>query len=147
MSLFNQIQKDMYAAMKSGEKEKVRALRGALSSLKDRRIAAGENLKEGEEIKVLQTLVRQHKESLESYSKAGRSDLVEKEEAEIQILETYLPSMLSPDEVRALVQEVINETGAAGMSDIGKVMPQVMKRAAGRADGKLAQGLVRELLG
>ncbi len=147
MSLFEQIQKDMHAALKSGDKEKVRALRGALSSLKDRRIATGADLSEPEEVKVLQTLVRQHKESLESYSGAGRTDLVAIETAEIELLESYLPQMLSADEVKALVEEVIAETGASGMGAIGKVMPQVMRRAAGRADGKLAQALVRELLG
>ncbi|MFH1851048.1 MAG: GatB/YqeY domain-containing protein [Candidatus Neomarinimicrobiota bacterium] len=146
MSLFDTIQQDMYVAMKAGEKARVATLRVALAGLKDKRIAARGDISAADEIKVLQTLVRQHHESLESYRAGGRPDLVALEEAELAVLTAYLPSMLSEAEVRSLVTDAIAETGAAGMSDLGKVMPLVMQRAAGRADGKLAQALVRELL-
>ncbi|MCK5330833.1 MAG: GatB/YqeY domain-containing protein, partial [Candidatus Marinimicrobia bacterium] len=99
-----------------------------------------------DELKVIRSLVKQHKESIEAYTGGGRQDLVDLEQAAREHLETYLPRMLSEKEVRALVTEVITETGATGMSEIGKVMPQVMQRSAGLADGKLAQAIVLELL-
>ncbi len=136
----------MYAAMKAGEKLRVAALRVALARLKDKRIATGADLNEKEAVGVIRTLVKQHRESLESYVAADRQDLVEKEQAALAILEPYLPQMLSEPKVRSLIAEIITETGAAGMADMGKVMPLVMQRAAGRADGKLAQVIVRELL-
>ncbi len=147
MSLFERLQKDMYAAMKSGEKQRTTTLRMALSRLKDKRIERREDLSEQEEVKIIQSLVRQQKESLTAFKAGNRADLMEKTQAELDILVPYLPQMMSENELRALVEEVIAETGASGMSDIGKVMPQVMQRSAGRADGKLAQNIVREKLG
>jgi uncharacterized protein YqeY len=147
MSLSNQIQKDMYAAMKAGEKDKVVALRSILSKLKDRQIANRQPLKAEEEIKVLQTLVKQRKESIQMFRQGGREDLARAEEAEVNLLSAYLPKGLDEEEIRSIVKKVIEETGAKSMSDIGKVMPEVMKRGQGRIDGKLAQKLVRELLG
>ncbi len=137
----------MYAAMKSGEKEKAVTLRSALSKLKDKKIEKREELSNQEEIQVLKTMVKQRNESMEMYEKAGRDDLMEKEKAEKKILEGYLPQMMSVDELGILLDKIISETGASSMSDIGKVMPELMKRSAGRADGKLAQALVREKLG
>lgn len=147
MSLFDTLKKDMYAAMKSGEKEKAVTLRSALSKLKDKKIEKREELSNQEEIQVLKTMVKQRNESMEMYEKAGRDDLMEKEKAEKKILEGYLPQMMSVDELGILLDKIISETGASSMSDIGKVMPELMKRSAGRADGKLAQALVREKLG
>jgi len=89
-------------------------------------------------------MVKQRNESMEMYEKAGRDDLMEKEKAEKKILEGYLPQMMSVDELGILLDKIISETGASSMSDIGKVMPELMKRSAGRADGKRAQALVRE---
>ena len=146
MSLSEVIQRDMYAAMKAGEKARVAALRSALARLKDKRIAISSDLTESDELKVIRSLVKQHKESIEAYTGGGRQDLVDLEQAAREHLETYLPRMLSEKEVRALVTEVIADTGATGMSEIGKVMPQVMQRSAGLADGKLAQAIVLELL-
>jgi len=147
MSLFDTLKKDMYAAMKSSEKEKAVTLRSALSKLKDKKIEKREELSNQEEIQVLKTMVKQRNESMEMYEKAGRDDLMEKEKAEKKILEGYLPQMMSVDELGILLDKIISETGASSMSDIGKVMPELMKRSAGRADGKLAQALVREKLG
>jgi len=147
MSLFDTLKKNMYAAMKSGEKEKAVTLRSALSKLKDKKIEKREELSNQEEIQVLKTMVKQRNESMEMYEKAGRDDLMEKEKAEKKILEGYLPQMMSVDELGILLDKIISETGASSMSDIGKVMPELMKRSAGRADGKLAQALVREKLG
>ncbi len=147
MSLSEQIQKDMYAAMKNGEKDKTVTLRSALSKLKDKRIDKQDDLSEQEELQVIKTMVKQRYESIEMYEKGGRDDLVAKEKTELEILETFLPQMMGAEELGALINDVIAETGATSMSDIGKIMPEVMKRSAGRTDGKLAQSLVRDKLG
>jgi hypothetical protein len=147
MSLSEQIQKDMYAAMKNGEKDKTVTLRSALSKLKDKRIDKQDDLSEQEELQVIKTMVKQRYESIEMYEKGGRDDLVAKEKTELEILKTFLPQMMGAEELGALINAVIAETGATSMSDIGKIMPEVMKRSAGRADGKLAQSLVRDKLG
>jgi uncharacterized protein YqeY len=147
MSLSEQIQKDMYAAMKNGEKDKTVTLRSALSKLKDKRIDKQDDLSEQEELQVIKTMVKQRYESIEMYEKGGRDDLVAKEKTELEILETFLPQMMGAEELGTLINAVIAETGATSMSDIGKIMPEVMKRSAGRADGKLAQSLVRDKFG
>ena len=147
MSLSEQIQKDMYAAMKNGEKDKTVTLRSALSKLKDKKIDKQDDLSEQEELQVIKTMVKQRYESIEMYEKGGRDDLVAKEKTELEILETFLPQMMGAEELGALINAVIAETGATSMSDIGKIMPEVMKRSAGRADGKLAQSLVRDKFG
>ena len=147
MSLSEQIQKDMYAAMKNGEKDKTVTLLSELSKLKDKRIDKQDDLSEQEELQVIKTMVKQRYESIEMYEKGGRDDLVAKEKTELEILETFLPQMMGAEELGALINDVIAETGATSMSDIGKIMPEVMKRSAGRVDGKLAQSLVRDKLG
>ena len=146
MSLLDMIQSDMYAAMKSGDKHKTGTLRVALSTLKDKKIEKREDLTEVEAIKIIQNLVKQRKEAAEIYKENGRNDLMENEKAELEILNAYLPKMMSEDDLRVLVKKVVEETGASGLSDIGKVMPEVMKQSAGKADGKMAQSIVRELL-
>ena len=147
MSLSEQIQIDMYTAMKNGEKDKTVTLRSALSKLKDKRIDKQDDLSEQEELQVIKTMVKQRYESIEMYEKGGRDDLVAKEKTELEILETFLPQMMGAEELGTLINAVIAETGDTSMSDIGKIMPEVMKRSAGRADGKLAQSLVRDKLG
>ena len=146
MSLSEQMQKDMYAAMKNGEKEKATTLRGAYSKLKDKRIDKREDLSEQEEIQVIKTLVKQRNEAIEMYTRANRDDLASKEQSEREVLETYLPQMMNEDELKKLINDVIVETDAVAMSDFGNVMPVVMQRSAGKADGKLVQSLVREKL-
>ena len=146
MSLFDTIQSDMYAAMKSGDKHKTGTLRVALSKLKDKKIEKREDLSDVEALKIIQNLVKQRKEAADIYKENGRNDLMENENAELEILNVYLPKMMSEDDLRVLVKKVVEETGASGLSDIGKVMPEVMKQSAGKADGKMAQSIVRELL-
>ncbi len=147
MSLFERIQNDMYAAMKAGEKEKSNTLRTTLAKLKDKRIEKREDLSEAETIKVLQTLVKQGKESVELFEKGGRPELAASENGEIDILNSYLPQMISEDNIRNIVQTVVDEVGAVSMADLGKVMPKVMERGEGLIDGKTAQQFVREILG
>ena len=136
----------MYAAMKSGDKHKTGTLRVALSTLKDNKIEKREDLTDVEAIKIIQNLVKQRKEAADIYKENGRNDLMENENAELEILNAYLPQMMSEDDLRILVQKVVDDTGASSLSDIGKVMPEVMKQSAGKADGKMAQSIVRELL-
>ena len=146
MSLFDQIQTDMYAAMKAGEKEKSGTLRITLAKLKDKQIEKKDDLSEEEEVKILQTLVKQRKESIQLYEKGDREDLVNAEKNEMKILNGYLPKMMSEDDIRSIVQTVVKEVGATSMADMGRVMPEVIKRGKGLIDGKTAQNFVRESL-
>ena len=146
MKLFEKIQADMYQAMKNKETAVANTLRGMVAKLKDKKIEKREELTAAEELKVLQTLAKQRKESIKSFQDGGRSDLVEQEEQELQIIERYLPQMLTDDEIKNIVKDSIAESGAQALADIGKVMPLVMKKGAGRIDGKKAQLFLRELL-
>ena len=146
MTHFEKVQVDMYAAMKSGEKEKANTLRNVLSKLKDKQIEKRETLSIEEEIKILQALVKQRKESIDLYEKGGRSELVAIEEQEMNIINSYLPKMMSDESIKDIVKNVIEVSGANSISDIGKVMPEVMKRGKGLIDGKTAQKFVSEML-
>ena len=146
MPLVDKIQKDMYKAMKEKEKERINALRNIIGKLKYKYIDKGDKLTEQEEIKVIQSLAKQRRESIELYKQGGRNDLVETETKELSIIEEYLPQAMSEEEVRRLVRKTVKETGAESMSDLGKVMPLVMKKGAGKVDGKIAQEILKELL-
>ena len=146
MSFIESIKTDMYSAMKSGDKEKAGTLRTLLSKLKDRQINTRQELTDNDCINVIKTLVKQRKEAAKMYEDAKRPKLAEKEKIELEILETYLPKMMTEQETRTLIENVINETGAEGISDIGKVMPIVMQRGEGKVDGKNANIILRELL-
>ena len=146
MSLFDTIKTDMYKAMKSGDKSRSTALRSALSKIKDKQIEKRDNLNDEEIIKVLKTLVKQRKESISLYKKANRNELADEEENEKKIYEEYLPIMLSDEEVEIIVKDAISDVNAQSMKDIGKVMPEIMKKGKGLIDGKLAQQIVQKLL-
>ena len=146
MTHFEKIQEDMYTAMKSGEKEKANTLRNVISKLKDRQIEKRKALSSEEEIKILQTLVKQRKESIDLYEKGGRSELVAIERKEMDIINSYLPKMMSEDAIKDIVKNVIDSTGASSMSEMGKVMPEIMRQGKGLIDGKTAQKFVSEML-
>ena len=146
MKLLEKIINEMYLSMKSGDKIKANALRTLVSKLKDQQIKLRKDISDEEALKVIKTLVKQRKESAQIFLNAGREELAEKENLEISILEKYLPKMISDDEIRALVEGVVKEIGAKDLSDIGKVMPLVMKRGKGKVDGKLANDILKELL-
>jgi len=146
MSLMDKVQQDMYIAMKSGNQIKTSTLRTLLSKLKDKKIDNEGNLTDSDSIKVIQKLVKQRKESADIYRNADREELAIKEEAELFELETYLPEMISENDIRQLIQDVIQETGAKNMADFGKIMASVMQHGAGKVDGKKANKIVRELL-
>ena len=146
MTHFEKVQADMYTAMKSGEKERANTLRNVLSKLKDKQIEKREALSNEEEIKILQTLVKQRKESIELYEKGKRNELVAIERHEMEIINSYLPKMMSDDSIKNIVKSVIESSGANSMADMGKVMPEVMKQGKGLIDGKTAQKFVSEML-
>jgi len=146
MTHYEKVQADMYTAMKSGEKERANTLRNVLSKLKDKQIEKRETLSNEEEIKILQTLVKQRKESIDLYEKGGRNELVAIESQEMEIINSYLPKMMSDDSIKNIVKSVIESSGANSMADMGKVMPEVMKQGKGLIDGKTAQKFVSEML-
>ena len=146
MTHYEKVQADMYTAMKSGDKEKANTLRNVLSKLKDKQIEKKEALSNEEEIKILQTLVKQRKESIKLYEKGGRNELVVIEKQEMEIINSYLPKMMSDDSIKNIVKSVIESSGANSMADMGKVMPEVMKQGKGLIDGKTAQKFVSEML-
>ena len=137
----------MYNAMKSGNKESANTLRTTLAKLKDKVIEKRQDLSKEEEVKILQTLVKQRKESIELYEKGGRNELAEAEQKELEIINNYLPKMMDESDIKSIVKTVIDEVGATSMADMGKIMPEVMKRGKGLIDGKSAQKFVQELIG
>ena len=147
MSLFQKIQTDMYEAMKLGDKNTSTTLRTALAKLKNKKIDKQDDLSINDEIKVLQILVKQRKESIELYQKGDRPELVEIETKEMEILNNYLPKMMDENEIKNIVKTVIDDIGATSMADMGKIMPEVMKRGNGLIDGKSAQKFVNEIIG
>ena len=146
MYYYNLIQNDMYSAMKSGDKEKTATLRTILSILKSKQIDKQNELSKEDELKELKTFAKQRKEAMAMYQNGGRDDLVKNEKNELGVVESYLPKMMDDESVKQMVRQIITETGASKFSDIGKVMPQVMKAGKGLIDGKTAQKIVRELL-
>ena len=144
--MLHQIEIDLKDALKNQDKAKVGVLRILISKCKNKSIATGKPLEDSEVMKVLQTAAKQHKESIKLYKQGERSDLVDQETAELNIVEAYLPSMMTEDEIKSIVLSVIEATGASSMADFGKVMPQVMKKGAGKIDGGVAQNLLKELL-
>lgn len=136
----------MYQAMKTKNTVKSKTLRVALAKLKDKKIAKRDDLSESEELKVLQSITKQHKESITMFKNGGRDDLVEQETSELHIIEQYLPKMMTDNEITNIVKISVAETGAQSLSDLGKVMPIIMQKGAGKIDGKKAQLFLRELL-
>lgn len=146
MSLNDRLTADMKVAMKNKEKNKLSVIRMVKSSLQNESIKVGHELTEEEELTVLTREVKQRKDSLLEFEKAGRSDLVQNLDEELSILSVYLPKQLSEEEVDQIVQEVISETGASSKKDMGKVMGALMPRVKGKADGGLVNRLVQKNL-
>lgn len=149
MSVSEQIQKDLVAAMKARQSLEVSVLRLMKSALKNKEIELGKELSPEEELAVVGTLVKQRTESIESYEKAGRTDLAEKEGRERELMRAYLPEEVSPEEIASVVTDVIAELGAASQKDIGPVMKESLARlkATGKTvDGKTVNAAVRAKL-
>lgn len=147
MSLREDISKQIPAAMKAGEKEKLSTLRMLLSAVKYKEVDAKRQLTDEEVQQVVGTLIRQRQDSIEQYVKGNRPELAEKEQAEIDILKAYLPAQLGADELRELIKKLAQEVGASGQKDMGKLMKAVMPHVKGKADGKLVNDIVKEVLG
>lgn len=145
-SMEDRLKADMIAAMKAKDKERLAVLRMLIAKLKDAAINKRDVLSAEEELRLIATYAKQREEGLVEAEKAGRADLAEKERFELALVRTYLPQPLSDEELGALVDEVIAETGAASMKDMGGVMKQVLARAAGRADGGKVSALVKSKL-
>lgn len=147
MAIVDQIQTDMVAAMKAKESERLGALRMIKTALKNEEINQGKALEDDAAIKVLTKLSKQRKESIEQFEKGGRTDLADKERAELKVLDGYLPSAASEDEMKAAVALAIAKTGASSPKEMGLVMKEVQAAFAGRpVDGKALSALVRSAL-
>ena len=146
MSLKEQLSADLKDAMRQRDERRRDVLRFTLASLHNAEIAARHELDGDEALAVLSREAKRRQESIDEFRKAGRQDLVDKEEAELAILSPYLPQQLSRDEIAQAAREVVQQTGASGPKDFGKVMSALMQQLRGRADGREANEVVRELL-
>jgi uncharacterized protein YqeY len=144
--MLDQLQEELKIAMKAGEKAKMMGLRNIIGKIKAAQIDKGETLTYEESLKILKTATKQLKESLDQYRKGGRDDLAEKEAFELTLLEKYLPEQLSEEQIRQTVKNIVKNTGAGSMQDMGKVMGATMQELAGSADGKIVQKIVQEEL-
>lgn len=148
MTIQERIQKELTEAMKARDSLKADVLRGIKTAVKLKEVEKIKALSESEVLQILQTLVKQRKDSIEQFTKGGRSDLVTREEAELRILEGYLPTPVGEEELSTVISEVISELSANTGKDIGRVMKTVMTRFAGKnVDGKKVNEIVRARLG
>jgi uncharacterized protein len=148
MSLEQKVMADLKTAMLARDEKSLRSLRAikaALINLKTSEGFSGE-VKEDDEIKLLQKLVKQRKESLDIYEKQNRNDLAKKEREEIEVIEKFLPKQLSAEELKEVIVSIIKDTGATSQADMGKVMGMANKQLAGKADGKAIAAIVKEIL-
>jgi len=148
MSLEQKIMGDLKTAMLAKDEKGLRSLRAIKAAILLAKTSEGSDgeLNEDDEIKLLQKLVKQRKDSLEIFQQQNRTDLAQKEQEEIEIIEKFLPKQLSADELKSEVAAVISEVGATSPADMGKVMGAATKKLAGKADGKTISALVKEML-
>ena len=147
MLLAEKIQNDIKSAMKSGQKDTVRALRMLHAGIKNKQIEQGGAVTDDDVIRLVQSSIKQRKDSATQYTDAGRDDLAAQELSEIEVFSVYLPEQLSEAELSALVDDAVATVGATSMKDMGAVMKQVMAACAGRAEGAAINALVRARLG
>jgi len=147
MELQKKLLDDMNHALKSGDKLILETIRMLRAQIKNESISKGVELTDDDVIVVLSREAKRRKESIEMYQQGGREDLVRNETRELEIISSYLPVSLTTEELTGIVEEAIQETGAAGLNDMGKVMGFVMPKVRGRADGKTVQEMVKKMLG
>ena len=148
MSMNDRVGADIAAAMKARDASRLSALRMLKAAVMNKGVEKGRDLDDAEVLQVIASLVKQRRDSIEQFSTAGRTDLVEKETAELNVLQAYLPAAATAEEINAAVAEAIAETGATSPKDMGKVMKAVMPKLAGKnADGKAVNEAVRRTLG
>ena len=148
MNLLDRLTEDMKAAMKAGDQVRLSVIRQLRSQIKNAQLEAGKDheLTDDDVLRVIANAAKKAREAIELYKQGGRQDLVEKESAELAIIQEYLPEQLSEDEIAKIVDAVIAEVEATSMKDMGRVMGKVMQQVRGKADGKLVQQLVRSKL-
>jgi uncharacterized protein YqeY len=147
MTLKERITEDMKTAMRSGEKDRLAVIRLLQAAIKQREVDERITLDDAQITSVLEKMIKQRKESVVAFEKGGRADLVAKENAEIAVLQPYLPAQLSDAELDALIAEAISSTGAASIKDMGKVMGVVKAKAAGKADMGAVGARIKAKLG
>lgn len=148
MSLEAKVMEQLKQAMRDKNEAALRTLRAIKSAILVEKTSVGakETLTEAEEVKIIQKMMKQRKDSIAIFTEQNRHDLAEKEQEEVAVLENFLPQQLSAEELQAAVREIIAQTGAASAADLGKVMGQASKQLAGRADGKAIADMVKSLL-
>jgi uncharacterized protein YqeY len=146
MALFEKIDHDMIEALKAGEKDHLIVLRGLKSDLKYKRIDKGDDLTDEDVISVLASAAKQRRDSIEQFAKGGRSDLVQQERFQLEVITSYLPKQLDENELREIVARAIAEVSAESPQQIGAVMKVVMPQVKGVADGKMVNKLAMEIL-
>jgi uncharacterized protein YqeY len=146
MSFQQRLDDDLKVAMKSSDNLKTSVLRMVKAAIKNKQVEKRKELSDEEIISVISMLSKQRRESIELFLKGGREDLAEKEKKELSILQSYMPSQLTPEELDRLIREAIEESSAEGVKDVGKVMRLLMPRVKGAADGKVVNERVKELL-
>jgi uncharacterized protein YqeY len=146
MTFKNKVDREMILAAKATDKIRLSALRMLKSGLHNREIDLKRELNEAEFLQLLSAMVKQRKDSIEQFEKGGRTDLVEKEEAELKVIQEFMPTQMSETELDAIIAEAIRETGATGARDMGKVMKVLMPKVTGKADGKTVGEKVKLIL-
>ncbi|MEM6573620.1 MAG: GatB/YqeY domain-containing protein [Pseudomonadota bacterium] len=146
-SLKSRLTDDMKTALKAGDKQRLGTVRMALAEIKRREVDDRQDLDDAQITGLIEKMVKQRKDALSHFTGAGRQDLADQEKAEIEVLAAYLPEQMSDEELSALIDAVIADTGASSMKDMGKVMGQVKGKVAGRADMQQVSSLVKARLG
>jgi hypothetical protein len=146
MSLSEQIKKDMITALKSGYKQKSQTLKMLVAAIKNAQIESEKELSDMEIEKILRKESKKIEDSIDQYTKMGRKDLVEKEHEDLEVLEQYLPELMSKEDIEKVVEQKIKELGAQDMRDMGKIMGAVMKELDGKADGNTVKNIVQAKL-
>lgn len=146
MDINTKLNEEMIGAAKTKDKIRLSAIRMIKSSLHNKEINLMRPLKEDEVLQVLSSMIKQRKDSIEQFTKGGRTDLVEKEEAELKVVQEFMPAQMSEEEVDALIKKTIEETGAVSIKDMGKVMKILMPKLTGVADGKVVGEKIKAFL-
>lgn len=146
MPLKEQLGDDLKDAMRQGDALRRTTIRFVLSAIHNDEIARQKDLDEDGVIQVLTKQAQQRRDSIEAFQDANRQDLVDKEQAELEIIAAYLPARMTEDEIREVVRQVLSDSGASGPQDMGKVMGRVMPKVRGKADGKMVSAMVNEML-
>ncbi len=146
-TILERLNEDMKTAMKAGQKDRLETIRLILSDTKYKKVEKGSDLDDNDLIAICQSMVKKRRESIDQFTKGGRADLAAKEQAQIEVIQGYLPAAMSAADLEKIIAEEKAATGAASVKDMGKLMKAVQARAGGRAEGKLIADLVKKALG